>query len=70
MTNEEKVIFLFTQTCSVISTQHSFPQDQMAAARARALGTGGLVEREFDSVYAVLEKNFQKSCLISPRPGS
>ncbi|MGF2654939.1 hypothetical protein ACQUWL_20840 [Serratia marcescens] len=60
MTNEEKVIFLFTQTCSVISTQHSFPQDQMAAARARALGTGGLVEREFDSVYAVLEKKLSE----------
>ncbi|EJX4580074.1 hypothetical protein ACE2PP_001615 [Salmonella enterica] len=56
MTNEEKVLFLFTQTCSVISTQHDTPHEQMAAMRARTLGIGGFLEREFDSVYAVLEK--------------
>ncbi|EAP2381847.1 hypothetical protein LH739_000768 [Salmonella enterica] len=56
MTNEEKVLFLFTQTCSVISTQRDLPQDRMETVKARVLGTGGLLEREFDSVYAVLEK--------------
>ncbi|EHI3194640.1 hypothetical protein J9K13_000438 [Salmonella enterica] len=56
MTDEEKVLFLFAQTCSVISVKNDLPQDKIGELRARKLGTGGLIEREFDSVYAALEK--------------
>ncbi|HHS1331937.1 TPA: hypothetical protein ACTDS2_001970 [Salmonella enterica subsp. enterica serovar Infantis] len=65
MTNEEKVLFLFAQTCSVISS-HSYPpvafspddttSGKLAALRADKRRASGSVEADFDHVYTVLEK--------------
>ncbi len=58
MTSEEKVLFLFAQTCTVLSK--SAPDSQMSAIKARVMGPGTQVSAHFDDVYAVLEQKLNE----------
>lgn len=60
MTKEEKVLFLFTQTCSVLGKTASSSDSQMSAIKARVIGIEGQISANFDSVYSVLEQKLNE----------
>ncbi|HEI3213764.1 TPA: hypothetical protein SI312_000093 [Escherichia coli] len=60
MTKEEKVLFLFTQTCSVLGKQASNPNSHIATIKERFMGIDGQINANFDSVYSVLEQKLDE----------
>lgn len=60
MTQDDKVLFLFAQTCTVLSKPTSTPDTKIDQARSRLIGPDGQVCGEFDKVYSMLEQKLNE----------
>ncbi|QJT79600.1 hypothetical protein [Kosakonia sp. MUSA4] len=59
MTHEEKVLFLFSQTCTVLSSQ-STPQSSPLGGAAIRLSPATYLTRNFDEVYSALAQKLKE----------
>ncbi|WP_038161557.1 hypothetical protein [Trabulsiella guamensis] len=64
MTDKERVLFLFAQTCAIIgrgpTVATSEALSRLAEARARLMGPYAQLNDDFDSVYSILEQKLKE----------
>lgn len=56
MKHEEKTLFLFSQTINLLANSNKTSANEAIAAAAARVAPNVHIERNFDSIYAILEK--------------
>lgn len=59
MSHEEKVLFLFSQTCTILSTQKTDQTSAVTGAVMR-VAPATYLTRNFDEVYSALEQKLKE----------